>query len=150
MRRINKEMLPENIGVAEIQQLKQGEDVLNDDGSVKYAFNAHTLPPRKSRSYSYCSDTAFDESIIPYIQQSDLLYHEATFLNGREDWAEQTYHSTAAQAARIAQMAEAGQLLIGHYSARYKDLTEFLQQASEVFPNTLLATEGETIEIPDL
>ncbi len=148
-RRINKELLPEGIGVTEIQALKAGEDVLNPDGSVKYDFREMTLPPRKSRSYAYCSDTAYDETIIPHIAEADLLYHEATFLNGREEWAGQTFHSTTSQAATIAKKAGVGKLIIGHYSARYKELTEFLNEASDVFPRTLLATEGETIELSD-
>jgi len=148
-RRMNKELLPDKIGVSEIQLLKEGRDVLDDEGNIKYAFKKITLPPRRSRSYAYCSDTAFDPDIIQYIKGADILYHEATFLNEREFWATKTFHSTTSQAATIAEKAEVGRLLIGHYSARYRDLTEFLQEASDIFPRTMLATEGETIDIPD-
>ena len=149
LRRMNKELLPDKIGVTEIQQLKEGKDVLDENGSVKFEYKKLTLPPRRSRSYAYCSDTAFDPEIVTHIKDADLLYHEATFLNGREEWAKKTYHSTTIQAARIARKANVGRLLIGHYSARYKDLTDFLREASEVFPHTMLATEGESIQIPD-
>ena len=147
MFRINKERIPDDISVSEIQTLKSGEDVLFENGKVKYAASELTLPPRKSRTYAYCSDTGYSEDVIPYIQGADLLYHEATFLNGREEWAHKTFHSTTGQAATIARKAGVEELLIGHYSARYKDLTPFLTEVSEVFPNSRLAIEGETIEI---
>lgn len=148
--RLNKENLPQNILLAHIVQLKNGEDVYDDQGKMLYSNKALTLPPRKSRSYAYCSDTKYDESILPYIQHVDLLYHEATFLQDKEAWAQQTNHSTAIQAAQIAKKAAVGTLLIGHYSARYSDLTPFLTQSRTVFDNTRLAIEGESIAIPDL
>ncbi|MEJ2006056.1 MAG: ribonuclease Z [Cyclobacteriaceae bacterium] len=149
LRRMNKEKLPEKINISEIQRLKEGKDVMDENGYVKYAYKEYTLPPRKSRSYAYCSDTAYEPGIIPHIRNADVLYHEATFLNERRQWAEKTFHSTTTQAAEIARKANVGKLLIGHYSARYKDLTEFLREASEIFPKTILATEGETIEFKD-
>lgn len=148
--RINKERLPENISVSEIQTLKSGEPVLFEDGSVKYDVDQYTLPPRKALSYAYCSDTGYDERLLEYIKDVDLLYHEATFLNGKEEWAEKTFHSTTSQAGTIAKKANAGTLMIGHYSARYKDLTPFLQETMEVFPNSQLAIEGESIDLRTL
>ncbi len=132
-----------------IQQLKKGEDVLDEGGNVKYSVEDLTLPPRRQRSYAYMSDTSFNESVAPLIQDVDLLYHEATFLNGREEWAEKTFHSTTGQAGRMARHAGAGKLLIGHFSARYKDLTPFLEEVREEFENSYLAIEGETHELPE-
>ncbi|UII31721.1 ribonuclease Z [Fulvivirga ulvae] len=148
--RLNKEKLPQKISLAHIALLKKGEDIYDDEGNLIYRNADLTLPPRKSRSYAYCSDTKYEESIIPNIAGVDLLYHEATFLNAKEMWATQTFHSTTTQAAEIAKKANVGQLLIGHYSARYNDLTPFLTEARAVFENTQLATEGEAIDIPDL
>ena len=147
--RLNKEKLPENLTLAQIGTLKKGEDVLSESGDLIYKNSDLTLPPRKSRSYAYCSDTKYDESIIPIIKGVDLLYHEATFLQEKAFWAEQTFHSTTEQAAGIAKAAKVKQLVIGHYSARYKDLTPFLEEAKSVFDNTYLATEGESIHIPE-
>ena len=148
--RLNKEKLPPKLSLAHIAQLKKGEDLYDDQGQLLYKNTELTLPPRKSRSYAYCSDTKYEEAIIPHIAGVDLLYHEATFLNAKEMWAAQTFHSTTTQAAEIAKKAEVGQLLIGHYSARYNDLTPFLAEAKAVFDNTKLATEGEAIDVPDL
>ena len=148
--RINKENLPEDISVSEIQTLKEGEPVLFEDGSIKYKVEELTLPPRKALTYAYCSDTGYDEELLQHIEGADLLYHEATFLKGKEEWAEKTFHSTTTQAATIAKKAAVGTLLIGHYSARYKDLTPFLTEAMEVFPNSRLAIEGESLDLRDL
>lgn len=147
--RLNKERLPPNMLLKHIAQLKRGEDVYDDEGNLLYRNSDITLPARKSRSYAYCSDTKYEESIIPHIKDVDLLYHEATFLNAKEMWATQTFHSTTTQAAEIAKKSGAKTLLIGHYSARYNDLTPFLSEAKAVFENTKLATEGEAIDIPD-
>jgi len=147
--RLNKEKLPTDISLTAIGQLKRGEDVTDANGKVIYKNKDLTLPHRKACSYAFCSDTRFDERIIPHVKNVDLLYHEATFLEEKRQWAELTFHSTTQDAAKIARQAGAGQLVIGHYSARYKDLTPFLEEAQQVFPNTILAKEGGIIEISD-
>lgn len=143
--RINKENLPESMRIQEIITLKKGENVLNEDGSIKYTLKKYTFPPRHSRSYAYCSDTRYNEEIIPFIQNVDLLYHEATFADEMEDRAALTHHSTATQAAKIAKKARVQKLLLGHYSTRYKDPTPLLDEAKNVFEETYLSHEGETI-----
>lgn len=147
--RINKTKIPEKILIQEIVQLKQGKDVLNEDGSVRYKLEDYTLPPRPSRSYGYCSDTCYNENIIPYIKNVDLLYHEATFADEMKDRAALTFHSTAAEAATIASKAEVKKLLLGHYSTRYKDPTPLLHEAKVVFKETYLSKEGETISLKE-
>jgi ribonuclease Z len=107
-------------------------------------------PPRRTktaRSYAYCSDTVFDESIVQYIQHVSLLYHEATFMQNMAHAAAEKFHSTAMEAALIAKKAVAGKLLLGHFSARYEDLTALLQEARSVFPASFLPVEGTKIEI---
>ncbi|MBQ2540389.1 MAG: ribonuclease Z [Paludibacteraceae bacterium] len=98
------------------------------------------------KRYAYCSDTRYTESFVEQIKGVDLLYHESTFLNEHESLCKNVMHSTAAQAATVAAKAEAGQLLLGHYSARVDEHERFLHEAFPVFPRTLLAREGETIE----
>ena len=143
--RINKENLPEEMRIQEIITLKNGENVLNEDGLIKYGLKKYTFPPRPSRSYAYCSDTRYNEEIIPYVKNIDLLYHEATFADEMEDRATLTHHSTATQAATIAKKARVQKLLLGHYSTRYKDPTPLLNEAKKVFEETYLTHEGETI-----
>jgi len=147
--RINKNMLPEDMRIQEIIQLKKGENILYDDGTIKYALDAYTFPPRPSRSYAYCSDTCYNEEIIPYVQGVDLLYHEATFADEMEDRAALTHHSTATQAATIAKKANVHKLLLGHYSTRYKDPSPLQEEARKLFDETYLTHEGETISLKE-
>ncbi len=102
---------------------------------------------KKPRSYAYCSDTCYDERIIEFIKGVDLLYHEATFMHDMLQRATETFHSTALQAATIAKKAEVNKLIIGHYSARYKDLQPLLDEAKTIFDNTILAIEGESLVV---
>lgn len=148
-KRIDKTRLPEGLKIQQIAGLKRGEDVVDDDGNLLYRNEQLTLAPRKSRSYAYCSDTAFDERIAAQIMNVDILYHEATFTMDEESKAFETKHSTAAQAARVAQLAHAGRLLLGHFSARYRDLAPILEEAKLVFPNCQLAVEGEELVVPE-
>lgn len=123
------------------QNIKNGKDITLDDGSVisndKLSFDA--LPPK---SYAFCSDTVYDESIIPLIKDVDVLYHESTFLNSEEHLSGKTMHSTAKQAASIALKANVKQLLLGHYSTRYATINLFKEEAETIFPNVLLADDG--------
>ena len=148
-KRINKETLPSDLSLANIVRLKKGEDIFDPAGNLLYKNIDFTLPAKKARSYAYCSDTIYDESILQYIKGIDLLYHESTFLENMNDRAAKTYHSTAAQAANIAKLAKVNQLLLGHFSGRYKDLSPFLKEAQQVFEKTKLAQEGEQIEIKE-
>jgi ribonuclease Z len=149
-RRIDKSKLPPGLPIYQVARLKQGEDVTDDEGKVLHTNASLTLEPKKSRSYAYCSDTVFDEGLIAQLTAIDLLYHEATFMNNEASKASETKHSTARQAATIARRAGAGRLLLGHFSARYKDLGPVLEEAQAVFSNTSLAIEGEEFIIPDI
>ncbi|WP_017732199.1 ribonuclease Z [Nafulsella turpanensis] len=148
-RRMNKaKLLPEMTG-EEITRLKKGEDIYSTEGQLRYRCLDYTLPPRRSRSFAYCSDTKYEPALIPYIKNVDLLYHEATFAQDQAERAAETFHSTAEQAAHMAREANAATLVLGHYSVRYKDLSPLLSEAQGIFPNTRLAIEGETIEVKD-
>lgn len=148
-RRIDKAKLPDGLRIRQIANLKKGEDVLDTDGNILYRNEDLTLPPRKSRSYAYCSDTAFCEDLVEQLRDVDILYHEATFGADELTKATETKHSTAAQAAEIARQSNAGQLLIGHFSARYKDLTPLLNEAQAIYNNVALAVEGNVFSISD-
>ena len=147
--RINKEKLPENFSVANIGKLKKGEDIYDNDGKLLFRNSDLTLPARRSRSYAYCSDTKYEENIIPIIKGVDLLYHEATFTKEMEERADRTFHSTAEQAGKIAKKAKTKKLLIGHYSVRYRELEPVLKEAQSVFPESYLAIEGNFIDVDE-
>ena len=134
------------IEICDYQNLKNGKDYILENGEVIPNKNL-TLNPAKPLSYAFCSDTSYKENIVPVIKNVDLLYHETTFLNDKKALAKTTKHSTAQQAAKIAKLANVKQLIIGHYSSRYKDLEPFKTEAQEVFQNTELAIEGVTFEL---
>jgi len=148
-RRINKNVLKEEIPPVHINALKDGKDVLDEEGNVRYSNEIYTLPPRPSFSYAYCSDTKYDESIAEQIKGIDMLYHESTFTKEFVDRAHATFHSTAEEAAIIAKKAGVGKLLLGHFSNRYKDLSPLLAEAKSVFKNSALAIEGETFIVDE-
>lgn len=148
-RRIDKLKIPPGLLIQQLAGLKEGRDVTDESGAILFANESLTLPPRKSRSYAYCSDTIYDEGLVSQVSNVDLLYHEATFMTDEEEKARDTKHSTARQAAMIAQMAKVEKLLVGHFSARYRDLTPILEEAKAVFPNVSLAIEGEEFIIQD-
>jgi ribonuclease Z len=127
-------------------RVKHGEDLLLADGS-RIANHELTTDPPPQRSYAYCSDTAPLPALIEHLRGVDLLYHEATFTTDLSARAKETMHSTAAQAAEVARTAGVGQLLLGHFSSRYKSNDVLLQEALPIFANTLLAEEGRTFRI---
>lgn len=134
------------IKICDYQNLKIGRDFLLSNGNI-IKNNELTLSPNKPLSYAFCSDTYYDPTIVPYIKKVDCLYHETTFLKNKEDLALKTKHSTAEQAAKIAKSAQVKQLIIGHFSGRYKNLDEFKFEATQIFENTFLAKEGKTFVI---
>ncbi|MDB5263984.1 MAG: ribonuclease [Adhaeribacter sp.] len=144
-RHLVKANLPTFLTPPQLIKLKNGEDLLDEAGNILVKNEEVTRAPSHSRSYAYCSDTRYKEDLIPYLQDVDLLYHEATFLDNMLERAVYTYHSTARQAATLAQKANVKRLLIGHFSARYKDLNPLLEEAKAVFDNTHLAIEGKKI-----
>ena len=145
-RKIDIEAVTEaNINVAYFRKLKQGADVLNEDG-VLIDNSTVTMNPNPSLSYAYCSDTVYNEAIIPIIKEATVLYHESTFLEKNKILCAPTKHSTAIQAATIAKKANVDHLILGHYSTRYNGYDEFKQEAQTVFENVLLAKDGKSFE----
>lgn len=142
-RGINKHMILEKLPPAHINLLRNGEDLLDEAGNVRYKSELVTLPPKKPFSYAYCSDTRYLDTLFEKLKDADLIYHESTFMDDMKDRAVSTFHSTASQAATLAKNANAGRLLLGHFSTRYKDLNPMLREARAIFPNTELAEEGK-------
>ena len=138
-------VLNANINMAYYRKLKQGADVENEDG-VLIANEKVTMPPKPAKSYAFCSDTVYSESIIPIIKDATVLYHESTFLDKNEALCIPTKHSTARQAATIAKKANVETLILGHYSTRYNGYNEFKTEAQTVFDNVLLAKDGKSFE----
>lgn len=126
--------------------IKAGEDLAFPDGTIHT--NAElTLDPAAPRSYAYCSDTAYEPTLIHFIQGVDLLYHEATFTEALLARAKETMHSTAAQAATLARDAGVRRLLLGHFSSRYRSADELLREAVRIFPDTVTSLDGETYTV---
>ncbi|OJW81429.1 MAG: hypothetical protein BGO69_14160 [Bacteroidetes bacterium 46-16] len=126
--------------------LKQGQDFEGPDGTVvknEWVTDDGPVP----KKYAYCADTIFTDSFLDVIQGADTIYHECTYLGKDADKAEKRFHSTAAQAAELAKMANAKQLLLGHFSSKYRDLEPFREEALPIFPNVQVTIEGTAYEI---
>lgn len=134
------------IETCDYHNLKLGKDFVLSDGYV-LKNEVLTTEPSKSVSYAFCSDTRYLESILPIIENVDVLYHEATFLHELKEMADYTGHTTALEAARIARKANVGKLILGHFSNRYHDLNVFTDEAREVFANTFLPKALEAVKI---
>lgn len=123
-------------------KIKDGGDITLDDGSI-IKNELLTFEPDPVQSYAFCSDTIYDESIVPIIKNTTVLYHESTFLEKDVDRCKPTMHSTAKQAATIAKKAQVSKLILGHYSTRYSDINLFEQEAKTVFDEVELAEDGK-------
>jgi ribonuclease Z len=134
------------VSVSYIQKLIQGDDIIDNNGVIVKSDEV-TVPGKPAKSYGYCTDTAYNDRIIPYIQNVDLLYHEATFLDKEADRAAKTFHSTAKQAASIALKANVKRLILGHFSARYRDTSQFKSEAETIFEPVFIPEDGETFYV---
>ena len=127
-------------------QLRKGADYETKEGVI-VGNEQVTEEGRPVKKYAYCADTLYTESILPYLKGVDTLYHESTYLDNDREKAISRYHSTTAQAADIANKAGVKQLLLGHFSSKYKDLTAFKEEATKIFFNVHITEEGKTYEI---
>lgn len=134
------------IPVSQINNIKNGADWTTDEGDV-IPNQRLVEAPEKPRSYAYCSDTRYVSNLYKEVMGVDMLYHESTYTSENEDRAKLYYHSTARQAATIAQKAGVGKLLLGHYSARYNDEKVLLDEAREVFAESYLSNEGKVFDV---
>lgn len=147
-RKIRKEFITQYTpSVSEIKKIKAGADFVLPDGTI-LPNEQITITPPEPLSYAYVTDTAYDEAIVAYIKGATALYHEATYLSELASGAYEKKHSTAAEAAQIARLAVVKKLILGHFSSRYKDLSPFLEEARQIFPETELGLDGKIIPIP--
>jgi ribonuclease Z len=137
----------QNLGIDVVyyQKIKYGGDITLEDGTL-IPNHEITFDPEHEKSYAFCSDTVYDEDILPIIKNVDVLYHEATFLEKEAHLAEKTMHTTAKQAATIALKANVKHLVLGHYSTRYESIELFKTEAETIFPTILLAEDGKEFE----
>ncbi|RYG35009.1 MAG: ribonuclease Z [Chitinophagaceae bacterium] len=126
--------------------LQMGEDFVTAKGTI-IPNDELTTAASRPRIYAYCADTVYNEDILPYIAEADLIYHEATYLKELEERAAARFHSTTVQAGTIAKKAGAKKLIIGHFSSKYEILDPFLEETCSVFPNTELAVEGSCFKV---
>jgi ribonuclease Z len=127
--------------------IKRGKDYVSSDGKVQIANEALTFDTGMPVKYAYASDTCYDERVVQAVSEVDVLYHESTFLHEKLERAIETKHTTALQAGMVAREANVKQLLIGHFSSRYDDLTVLLDEAKTQFPQTQIAEEGKTFQL---
>ena len=147
LRKLLKDKVEEfNLPLPAVHLFKRGFDFTDMDGKV-YKFDDFTTDADEPRSYAYCSDTICNWKYLDSIQGVTTLYHESTFMHDMLDRAQETFHTTSLQAAEIAIKANVKQLLLGHFSARYRELDPMLLEAQTLFPNSKLATEGTVFEL---
>lgn len=146
LRRINIDAATEqNIDVCYFNKLKQGSDLKQENGNV-IKNETVTFDPLPTQSYAFCSDTVYNEDIIPLIEKVDVLYHESTFLEQDVEKCIPTGHSTAIQAATIAKKANVKHLILGHYSTRYANINLFKEEADTIFDQVHLADDGKVFK----
>lgn len=146
-RNMRPEQLEEyNIPHTAIREIKAGKPFIDKNGKT-VPLEELLMPPYKQRSFAFCSDTIYNEAIVPIIKGADLLYHETTFLHEALDRAIATKHTTALQAGMIAKAANVGQLVTGHYSSRYFDLNIIVNEAKTHFPNTIAGEDGKVYTV---
>lgn len=135
-----------SLSVAQIVAAKRGEDITLGSGEV-VANSDLTYRPYGELAYAYCSDTNYSARVANMVAGVDMLYHEATYAAAEKKLAKERGHSSTLDAAKVASMAEAGRLLIGHFSSRYNDVQMLLEECREIFPATEIAEEGRTFFI---
>ena len=104
--------------------------------------------PRPGRKVVYTGDTRPCKRVVEVARSADLLIHDASFTSELEEWAKETKHSTAREAAEVARRAGAKKLILTHISARYKDAGPLLEEAKEVFENVEVAEDFMVVEVP--
>ena len=144
LRKINIKKIREyDIHALQFSKLQNGEDYTSPDGTL-IKNELLTDENTKAKSYAFCADTIYDESLVDIVKDIDLIYHESTYPAFFIEKAAERFHSTSKQAAAIALKANVGKLLIGHFSAKFENIEPFEQEAKEVFTNTEIAKEGTT------
>jgi ribonuclease Z len=132
--------------MSQFKAIKAGADLVLPSGQI-IPNKLITNDPPKAVNYAFCSDTAPSELVFQFLVDIDCLYHEATFDEAFVNRAKETFHSTAKQAALVAKKARVKQLIIGHFSSRYRDIDALLNEAQSIFPKTRAAFDGMYFQI---
>ena len=135
-------VLNNDIEQCDYRNIKLGKDVENKHGDL-IPNSKVTFDPGPPKSYAFCSDTKYTETILPIIKNTTVLYHESTFLEEHAHLCKKTKHATAKEAATIALKANVKQLILGHFSTRYSSIELFKEEAETVFNKVLLADDGK-------
>ena len=135
-----------NIPISQINNIKAGADWVTAEGEV-IANSRLTTPAEPARSYAYCSDTRYIKTLHELVKGVSTLYHESTYSAEDAERARLYWHSTSQDAAKVARDASVGKLLLGHFSARYNNESQLLDEAKAIFPNSYLTREGATFDI---
>lgn len=134
------------IPISQINNIKAGADWVTPEGEV-IANSRLTTPAEPARSYAYCSDTRYIKTLHELVKGVSTLYHESTYSAEDAERARLYWHSTSQDAAKVARDASVGKLLLGHFSARYNNESQLLDEAKAIFPNSYLTREGATFDI---
>lgn len=134
------------IPISQINNIKAGADWVTPEGEV-IANSRLTTPAEPARSYAYCSDTRYIKTLHELVKGVSTLYHESTYSAEDAERARLYWHSTSQDAAKVARDASVGKLLLGHFSARYNNESQLLDEAKEIFPNSYLTREGAIFDI---
>ena len=146
---IKESIIKYNIPTVRIPAIKKGEDFVTSDGVI-IKNQELTIPPPEPLSYAYCSDTRYFRRLASFVKDVTLLYHEATFDKSLKQLAEITGHSTTLDAAKTAYDSNAGSLVIGHFSSRYKDISFMVEEARTLFPSTYAAIDDKSYDIRNI
>ncbi len=137
------------IEVCDYQNIKLGKDFTLSDGFVipNENLTQPNIPPIR---YAFCSDTMYLSNPAEILYNTDVVYHESTFLHKDHGLAVKTGHSTAKEAALLASKINAKALILGHFSNRYKRYDDFKKEAVEIFKNVILPEELKTYNLRNI
>lgn len=127
-------------------QLQSGKAVTLADGRVIPPSEV-LGEPRPGKIVSYCLDTRPCVNAVKLAENADWLVHEATFTEDHIEESHHFGHSTAVQAAEVAAEARARRLLITHFSSRYTDVRQLIDEARAIFPDTYAAEDLAEFEV---
>lgn len=151
---INKKVIARyNLNIEQIKSIIDGEDlILNDKTRIENELLV--VQPAPPRSYAFCSDTKYFDGLYKYFENVDLLYAECTFMNDLQEIAHQKFHMTTNDVAQLAKESSAKNLIVGHFSARYRDTSQLQTEIQNQYPDTTLVNDFDTFYInnadPDL
>lgn len=134
-----------SLSIEEIKLIKAGSDLVKNEKVVPN--KELVISSHKHRAYAYVSDTLYDPTIVPNITGATTVYHETTYLDDMKELAKDRMHTTIGGAVEIAQKAGADQVITGHYSSRYKDITVFLDAGRQLWEGVQLGEEGKVYSI---